>query len=70
MTDEPKPKPITVSIAEAAEILGVHEDTITNWIKLGILRASKPARRVLIRLDDIEAMLAKNLTNKDDEEAA
>jgi excisionase family DNA binding protein len=63
MTIKPKPKPavpqpkLVVSISEAAELLGVHPDTVCNWIKAGKLRAAKPAHRVLIRLDDIHAML-------------
>jgi excisionase family DNA binding protein len=56
----PVTKRITISIADAAEMLGVHEDTITRWIKIGKLRAGKPDRRVLIKLADIEQMLAKN----------
>jgi excisionase family DNA binding protein len=51
---------LTVSIREAAEMLGVHADTITRWIKIGKLRAVKVDRRVLIRLDDIHAMLDAN----------
>jgi excisionase family DNA binding protein len=46
-----------LSPAEAAEALGVHVDTIGNWIKSGRLRASKPDRRVLILVSDIEKML-------------
>jgi excisionase family DNA binding protein len=57
----PKPKSkIVVSIREAAEMLGVHEDTIRRWIKIGKLRATKVDRRVLIKLADIEQMLADN----------
>jgi excisionase family DNA binding protein len=51
---------LTVSIAEAAEMLGVHPDTIVRWIKIGKLRATKVDRRVLIKLADIEQMLAEN----------
>jgi excisionase family DNA binding protein len=48
---------LTVSIAEAAEMLGVHADTITRMIRTGKLRAVKVDRRVLIRVADIHAML-------------
>ena len=53
-------KRTTVSTNEAAEALGVHPDTIANWIKSGKLRATKIGRRVLIRTDHIEAMLDAN----------
>ena len=46
-----------LSIREAAEALGVHPDTISNWVRDGKLRAVKIGRRVLIRVADIEAML-------------
>jgi excisionase family DNA binding protein len=53
-------KKLTVSIAEAAEMLGVHGDTIVRMIKSKKLRATKIDRRVLIKLADIEQMLAEN----------
>ena len=34
-------KRLTVSIAIAAEMLGVHADTIVSWIKIGKLRATR-----------------------------
>jgi excisionase family DNA binding protein len=49
-----------MSIREAAEALGVSGMTITRLIKAGKLRATKIDRRVLIKLADIEAMLAAN----------
>jgi excisionase family DNA binding protein len=53
-------KRITISIADAAEMLGVHGDTITRMIKTKKLRATKVDRRVLIKLADFEQMLADN----------
>jgi excisionase family DNA binding protein len=51
---------LTVSIATAALLLEVSEQTITRMIKTKKLRATKVDRRVLIRLADIEQMLADN----------
>jgi excisionase family DNA binding protein len=53
-------KKLTVSIAEAALMLGVSEQTITRMIKAKNLAAAKIDRRVLIRLSNIEQMLADN----------
>jgi excisionase family DNA binding protein len=46
----------TVSIAETADMLGVHQDTVSRWIKAGILKAVKVGGRVLIQVADIHAM--------------
>ena len=51
---------LTVSIADAAEMLGVSEQTISRMIKTKKLAAAKIDRRVLIRLSNIEQMLADN----------
>jgi excisionase family DNA binding protein len=48
------------SIAETADMLRVHPDTVSRWIKAGILKAVKVGGRVLIRLADIHAMLDAN----------
>jgi excisionase family DNA binding protein len=58
MAANPKPKPIAVSIRAAAEILSISERSVARLLKSGKLRCSKPSGRVLIRLDDIERMLA------------
>ena len=54
-----KPKPI-LTVNETAELCNCHRDTVTNWIRSGKLRASKPGRLILIRLDDLHEMLAAN----------
>jgi excisionase family DNA binding protein len=51
---------LTVSIATAALMLEVSEQTIARMIKTKKLRATKVDRRVLIRFADIEQMLADN----------
>jgi hypothetical protein len=53
----PAIKPLTASRAEAAAMLGFDVQTIDVLISAGKLRASKPVRRVVIRLADIERML-------------
>jgi hypothetical protein len=47
----------TVSRSEAAAMLGLELQSIDGLISAKKLRASKPFRRVLIRVADIEAML-------------
>jgi predicted site-specific integrase-resolvase len=51
---------LAVSIATAARMIEVSEQTIARYIKSGMLRASKPNGRVMIRISDIEKMLDKN----------
>ena len=36
-----------LSIAESAEYLGVHPNTIRNWIKLGTLQAGRVGLRTI-----------------------
>jgi excisionase family DNA binding protein len=50
-------KPLTVSRAEAAAMLGFNIQTIDSLISAKKLRASKIGRRVVIRSASIEAML-------------
>ena len=52
-------KPI-LSIAEVAELLGCHRDTVTDRIRSGKLKAAQPGRQILIKLDDVYAMLDKH----------
>jgi excisionase family DNA binding protein len=52
----PSPK-LTVSRADAAAMLSVDVQTIDRLITAKKLRASKPNRRVLVRVADIEKML-------------
>jgi excisionase family DNA binding protein len=51
---------LTVSIYTAAEMLEVSSTTVERWIKNKKLRASKIARRVMVRVSDIEKMLDAN----------
>ena len=53
----PAINPLTVSRAEAAVMLGLELQSIDGLISSKKLRASKPFRRVLIRVADIERML-------------
>ena len=55
-----KTNKIAVSISECASLLSIHPDTVSRWIRIGILPASKPDRRILIRVCDIEQMLDAN----------
>jgi len=53
------------SINEAAKALGVHPNTIRNWIKTGVLRAYRPnpkrGSKVFIRESDIFKSLLKGM---------
>ena len=52
-----------ITIKNAAELLGVHPNTIRNWIEAGILRRYQVGRgyRVLLKTEDIE----KAISHKD-----
>ena len=45
-----------ITIKRAAELLGVHPNTIRNWIEAGILRHYQVGRgyRVLLKTEEIE----------------
>jgi excisionase family DNA binding protein len=52
--------PEMFSIATVAERMGVDAQTVARWIKQKKLHAARINRRVLIKVSDIEAMLAAN----------
>lgn len=45
-----------ITIKKAAELLGVHPNTIRNWIEAGILKRYQvnPGYRVLLKTENIE----------------
>lgn len=47
-----------LSIAEAAELLGVHPNTIRNHIKDGSLKAGRAGQQWRIRREALESFLA------------
>jgi excisionase family DNA binding protein len=44
--------------ADAARLLGVHEETVKTYVRRGELAAVRLGRRVLFREDDIAAFIA------------
>ena len=49
--------PPTVAIKDAAVRLGVHENTIRNWVDRGLLDGYRtPTGRRKLRLDDVERL--------------
>jgi excisionase family DNA binding protein len=47
-----------LSISESAEYLGVHPNTIRNWIKLGTLKAGRVGLRTIrIQKSDLDQVL-------------
>ncbi len=49
--------PATIPISEAAERLGVHENTVRNWIDQGLLDGYRtPTGRRKLRLDGVERL--------------
>lgn len=51
------PRPETIPIREAAERLGVHENTVRNWADRGVLKAFKtPTGRRKVVMDDVERL--------------
>ncbi len=45
-----------ITVQQAAKLLGVHSNTIRNWLKAGIVRRYQvgPGYRVLLKTEDIE----------------
>lgn len=58
----------TYRVAEAAEVLGVSDDTVRRWIDAGRLRAGGPGGRTTIDGVDLAA-LAESLADHPDREA-
>lgn len=49
--------PPTIPIADAAQRLGVHENTVRNWIDQGLLNGYRtPTGRRKLRLDGVERL--------------
>jgi excisionase family DNA binding protein len=49
--------PTTLPIADAAQRLGVHENTVRNWIDQGLLDGYRtPTGRRKLRLDSVERL--------------
>jgi excisionase family DNA binding protein len=49
--------PATIPISDAAERLGVHENTVRNWIDQGLLDGYRtPTGRRKLRLDSVERL--------------
>lgn len=49
--------PTTIPISEAAERLGVHENTVRNWIDQGLLDGYRtPTGRRKLRLNSVERL--------------
>ena len=50
-----------ITVKKAAESLGVHPNTIRNWIEAGILRRYQVNRgyRVLLKTEDIERAMSR-----------
>ena len=45
-----------ITVKKAAELLGVHSNTIRNWLKAGIIRRYQvgPGYKLLLKTEDIE----------------
>ena len=50
-------EPENMTVQETAKLLGVTELTIHNYIKRGLISASKIGRRIVIKRTDIETAL-------------
>lgn len=67
---------IMLTAPEVAERCHAHPVTVRAWIKSGRLRASKPARHYLVRMDDLDRFLAEKTASPEtaspdvDDEAA
>lgn len=51
------PRPLTIAIKDVAERLGVHENTVRNWVDRGVLEAYKtPTGRRKVVLSGVERL--------------
>jgi excisionase family DNA binding protein len=50
----------TATVETVADRLGVSPWTVRSWIRQGRIPFAKVGKRVLVRVDDIEALLAQN----------
>lgn len=53
------------TIKEVAETVGVHSNTVRNWIDSGDLKAYKLGKVIRIRKEDLEAF-AKEIDGRED----
>ena len=55
-----------ITVKQAAELLGVHSNTIRNWLKTGIIRRYQvgPGYRVLLKTEDIEQAFQQRNTEE------
>lgn len=53
------------TIKEVAEIVGVHSNTVRNWIDSGDLKAYKLGKVIRIRKEDLETF-AKEIDGRED----
>lgn len=63
MTSTATPAPLdtttrAVSVAQVAGILGVPRSTVSGWITRGVIPSFKVGGRRLVRVADVQAMLA------------
>lgn len=49
--------PTYLTMPDAAAAVATSPDTIRYWVSTGKLRAFKPGRRILVRLDDLQALV-------------
>jgi len=54
-----------ITVKQASELLGVHPNTIRNWIETGILRHYQVSRgyKVLLKTEDIERAIGSEDMN-------
>jgi excisionase family DNA binding protein len=52
--------PQTMSIDMLADRLGVSSWTVRTWLRQGRVPFVKLGKRVLVRVDDVEALIAQN----------
>jgi excisionase family DNA binding protein len=55
-------RPIAVSVARAAALVGVSRATIRTFAKTGRLRVARLGRRVLVPLNSLEQLVRESIT--------
>ena len=56
-------QPLAVSVEEAARLLGLSKHTVRAYIRRGLIPATHLGRRVVVRMDSLETILARGLSD-------
>jgi len=64
MSKEPVTNLQLIGIKDAAKTLGISHKTLTNWVWAGRFPYVKVGRRTLVRVQDLDAFIERNLVEE------